>query len=166
MNLQASDIKSKHSAWGFVLSLAICFTASVVGALFTTPKIDGWYATLTRPAFAPPNWVFGPVWTALYAMMAVAAWLVWKPHGFKQSALPLGLFGVQLLLNVLWSVLFFGMESPFAAFLEIIVLWLFILATTIAFFRRSRIAGSLMVPYLCWVGFAAVLNYGFWTLNS
>jgi tryptophan-rich sensory protein len=165
--MQDQDTNDKGSAvLGLFLSLAICFAASGVGALFTTPKIDGWYATLTRPSFAPPNWVFGPVWTVLHAMMAVAAWLVWKLHGFKHAALPLSLFGIQLVLNVLWSLLFFGMEHPFAAFVEIVLLWLFILATTIVFFRQSRIAGSLMVPYLCWVGFAAVLNYGFWTLNS
>jgi tryptophan-rich sensory protein len=164
--LPLSETKSKSTALGLILSLVICFAASGVGALFTTPKIDGWYATLARPAFAPPNWVFGPVWTTLFAMMAVAAWLVWKRDGFQRGALPLGLFGVQLALNVLWSVLFFGRENPLAAFVEILLLWGFILATTISFFRRSRTAGLLMVPYLCWVSFAAVLNYGFWALNS
>jgi tryptophan-rich sensory protein len=156
----------KHKFLGLILSLVICFAASGIGALFTTPQIDGWYATLNRPSIAPPNWVFGPVWTLLYLMMAVAAWVVWKKDGMRQAALPLTLFGVQLVLNVLWSVLFFGMENPFLAFLEIVILWLFILATTIAFFRESRVAGGLMVPYLCWVTFAAVLNYGFWTLNA
>jgi len=159
-------MQTRHKAWGLVVSLVICFAASGVGALFTTPKIAGWYATLQRPAFAPPNWVFGPVWTTLYAMMAIAAWLVWKQGGLRQAALPLGLFATQLLLNVLWSLLFFGMENPLAALIEIGLLWLFILATTVAFFRRSNGAGGLMVPYLGWVSFAAVLNYGFWRLNS
>lgn len=156
----------KQNIYGFILSLVICFAASGIGALFTTPQIGGWYATLNRPEIAPPNWVFGPVWTLLFAMMAIAAWLVWKKAGLRQAALPLTLFAVQLVLNVLWSVLFFGLENPFLALLEIVILWLFILATTMTFFRHSRLAGSLMVPYLCWVTFAAVLNYGFWTLNA
>jgi len=164
--IELSETKAKSTISGLILSLVICFAASGAGALFTTPKIGDWYATLNRPSFAPPNWVFGPVWTMLYAMMAVAAWLVWKREGVKQAVLPLGLFGVQLALNVLWSVLFFGMENPFAALMEILLLWLFILATTILFFRHSPLAGALLVPYLCWVSFAAVLNYGFWTLNS
>ncbi len=159
-------MQTRYKVFGLIVSLFICFAASGIGALFTTPQIGGWYATLERPAIAPPNWVFGPVWTLLYAMMAVAAWLVWKREGLRQAALPLGLFGVQLVLNVLWSVLFFGLEDPFAAFIEISLLWVFILATATAFFRRSNWAGGLMVPYLCWVSFAAVLNYQFWTLNS
>lgn len=165
-NSHISETKSKRTALGLVLSLMICFTASGVGALFTTPQIEGWYSTLNRPSYAPPNWVFGPVWTALYAMMAVAAWLVWKTAESKDAKVPLSLFGIQLLLNVLWSVLFFGMENPFLAFCEILVLWLFILATTISFVRISSAAGLLMVPYLLWVSFAAALNYGFWTLNA
>jgi translocator protein len=113
----------------------------------------------------PPDSVFGPVWTTLFILMGIAGWLVWKPNGFKEAAVSLTLFGVQLVLNVSWSWIFFGMHQPGWAFVEIVVLWLAIVATTVAFFRRSQIAGWLMVPYLAWVSFAAVLNFTIWRLN-
>jgi len=159
-------MSNKSQSLGLIVSLVVCFAASGIGALFTTPQIDGWYATLNRPAFAPPNWVFGPVWSLLFAMMAVASWLVWKANPWKETRVALGCFGAQLMLNVLWSILFFGMQNPAAAFVEILVLWGMILITIILFFRHSRPAAFLMVPYLLWVGFAAVLNYGFWNLNA
>jgi len=109
--------------------------------------------------------VFGPVWTTLFVMMAIAAWMVWKPEGLKAAAMPLTLFAVQLVLNVAWSWIFFGMHQPGWAFAEIVILWLAIVATTVAFFGRSRIAGWLMVPYLAWVSFACLLNFTIWRLN-
>jgi tryptophan-rich sensory protein len=151
---------------GLVLLLILCLGAGGLGAIATTPEIEGWYKTIARPSWTPPDWIFGPVWTTLYVMMAVAAWFVWKPTGFKGAALPLTLFGLQLLLNIAWSWIFFGLHQPGWAFAEIVVLWLMIVATTVAFFRCSTIAGWLLVPYLAWVSFAAVLNFALWRMNA
>jgi tryptophan-rich sensory protein len=151
------------------LTLAVCvgasFAAAAIGSLFTTPAIPGWYAGVAKPSWTPPGWLFGPVWSLLYLMMGVAAWLVWRRAGFAAAALPLALFGVQLALNALWSILFFGLQRPGLALVEIAALWAAILATTIAFFRRSAPAGFLMLPYLAWVAFAAALNASIWHLN-
>lgn len=149
-----------------LLFLAICFTAAGIGGAVTTPKIATWYATLAKPSWNPPNWVFGPVWSALYLGMAVAAWLVWRQGGFAAARVPLILFGVQLALNVLWSCIFFGLEMPGRAFAEVLVLWAAIAATMVMFWRRSTVAGILFVPYLAWVSFASVLNFVIWRLNS
>lgn len=113
----------------------------------------------------PPAWVFGPVWTTLYVLLAVAAWLVWMPEDGKSSAVRMMLFGFQLLLNVAWSWIFFRLHQPGWSFAEILLLWLAILATTVAFFRRSKFAGGLMLPYLAWVSFACVLNVTIWRMN-
>jgi translocator protein len=150
---------------GLVVFIAVCLGAGSLGAIATTPEIDGWYRTLVQTHWNPPASVFGPVWTTLYVLMGIAAWLVWKPAGFQAAAMPLTLFGGQLVLNVAWSWIFFGMHQPGWAFVEIVILWLAIAATTWAFFRRSPLAGWLMVPYLAWVSFAAVLNFTIWRLN-
>lgn len=142
--------------------LLLCLAAASMGALFMPGE---WYAALNKPAWNPPAWLFGPVWTALYAMMAVAAWLVWKRGGFAGQRRPLGLFLTQLALNALWTPLFFGLHQPGLAFVEIILLWLVILATLLAFRPVSRVAAWLLVPYLAWVSFAAVLNGTLWRLN-
>lgn len=134
--------------------------------MLTTPSIGGWYATLAKPAWTPPNWVFGPVWSLLYLAMAVAAWLVWRQVGFPRAASALNLFGVQLVLNVCWSAIFFGAHRPGLAFAEIVVLWLAILATMVAFRSLSRPAAWLLAPYLAWVAFAATLNFSIWRLNA
>jgi tryptophan-rich sensory protein len=141
---------------GLVVLLAVTFAAAGIGSIATAPNIPGWYATLTKPSWNPPSWIFGPVWTTLYISMAVAAWLVWRQGGLWQWAL--ALFAVQLALNAAWSWLFFGLHLPGAAFAEIVALFAAILATTIAFWSRSLVAGILMVPYLAWVSFASVLN--------
>jgi tryptophan-rich sensory protein len=148
----------------FVL-LVICFVAAGVGGAVTTPKIPGWYATLVKPSWNPPNWIFGPVWSALYLSMAVAAWLVWRQGGLAGATMPLALFAVQLVLNVLWSCLFFGIQNPGLAFMEVLVLWAAIAATMVAFSFRSTVAGLLFVPYLAWVSFASMLNFVIWRLN-
>lgn len=150
---------------GLFAFLGLCLGVGGLGAIATTPEIQGWYQTLKKPSWNPPNAVFGPVWTTLYMMMAVAAWMVWKQSGFKAAARPLTLFLVQLGLNVAWSWIFFGLHQPGWAFVEIIVLWIAILATTASFYRRSRFAGCLMMPYLGWVSFASVLNFTIWRLN-
>jgi tryptophan-rich sensory protein len=151
---------------GLVVSILICFAAAGIGSLATTPQIPGWYANLAKPTWTPPGWIFGPVWTLLYLMMAVAAWLVWRQAGFAGAKLPLALFAIQLVLNSLWSVLFFGLQNPGAAAVDIILLWAAILATMVTFWRRSRVAGGLLAPYLAWVSFAAVLNAAIWRMNA
>jgi len=155
----------KHPWIGLVVFLAICFAAAGIGGAVTTPKIFGWYATLTKPSWNPPNWIFGPVWSALYLSMAVAAWLVWRQDGVLGARLQLALFGVQLLLNVLWSCLFFGLQNPGLAFVEVLLMWAAIAATMATFWLRSTVAGLLFMPYLAWVSFASVLNFMIWRLN-
>ena len=158
-------VTPKYPWLGLIVLLAICFAAAGIGGAVTTPKIDNWYATLAKPTWNPPNWIFGPVWSALFLGMAVAAWLVWRQGGSSGAVWPLVLFGVQLVLNVLWSCLFFGLQNPGAAFVEVLVLWAAIAATMVAFWFRSTVAGILFVPYLAWVTFASVLNFAIWRLN-
>jgi tryptophan-rich sensory protein len=156
----------KNQVLGLVALLVLCFGAAGIGGAVTSPQIGNWYATLAKPTWNPPNGVFGPVWSALYFCMAVAAWLVWRQKGLLGAGWPLALFGVQLALNVLWSCLFFGLRSPGLAFAEILVLWAAIAATMVMFWRRSVLAGLLFVPYLAWVGFAALLNFTIRSMNS
>lgn len=151
---------------GLIVAILICFAAAGIGSLATTPQIPGWYANLAKPTWTPPGWIFGPVWTLLYLMMAVAAWLVWRQAGFAGAKLPLALFGIQLALNSLWSVLFFGLQNPSAAAVEIVLLWAAILATMITFWKRSQLAGGLLTPYLAWGSFAAMLNVAIWRMNT
>ncbi len=160
-----NETEPKRPWIGLILFIGLCFFAAWLGSAATTPKIDGWYASLTKPGWNPPNWIFGPVWTVLYLAMAIAAWLVWRKTGWSGAQWPLSLFGVQLALNVAWSWLFFGMESPALAFAEILLLWIAITATMVAFWLRSKAAGLLFVPYLAWVTFAAALNFVIWRLN-
>lgn len=145
--------------------LAACFVVAGVGGWLTSLGVPEWYTTLRKPVWNPPSWLFGPVWTTLYAMMAVAAWLVWKDAGFDGATTALTLFVIQLLLNMAWSGIFFGLRSPGWALVEILVLWIAILATTALFFRHSAWAGALMMPYLLWVGFATALNAAIVRLN-
>jgi len=149
---------------GFVIWLVITFSAAAVGSVATMNARD-FYSQLVLPAWAPPGWVFGPVWTLLYAMMAVAAWLVWRVGGFRAARGALCLFLIQLAFNALWSWLFFAWNRGALAFLEIWLLWLLILATLLAFWRVRAAAGWLLVPYLLWVSFAAVLSHAIWQLN-
>jgi len=146
----------------FVLAV---LSAAGAGSLFTMVSVGSWYVELAKPTWTPPAWVFGPVWTVLYAMMAVAGWLVWRRHGAARRA-ALWFFGVQLVLNVAWSALFFGLRLPGLAFLDILALWSIIAATLVTSFRVSRAAGILLIPYLLWVSFAAALNFSIWRLNA
>ena len=157
---------TERTRWiGLAVFIVACLGAGGLGAIATTPEIEGWYKTIAKPSWNPPDWIFGPVWTTLFILMAIAAWFVWKPDGFKNAATPLWLFAVQLILNIAWSWIFFGLHQPGWAFAEIVVLWLAIVATTAAFLRYSKIAGWLLVPYLAWVSFAAVLNFTIWRMN-
>jgi len=145
-----------------VCFVVLCFSIAATGG-FVPP--DDWYASLTRPSYAPPNWVFGPVWTVLYLMIAVSGWLVWISPKSRYKRAAMTAFGVQLVLNAAWSALFFGLHQSGWALAEICGLWLAILTTIILFRRLSIPAARLLVPYFAWVSFAAVLNYGFWSLN-
>ena len=150
---------------GLAVLILACFGVAALGGMVTAANIPDWYARLAKPAWTPPDWIFGPVWSCLYLMMAVSAWLVWRENGISGAKLPLGLFAVQLGLNSLWSILFFGLQNPGAALVDIILLWAAILATLVSFWHRSRWAGLLLVPYLAWVSFAAVLNLAIWRMN-
>ena len=149
-----------------IIAIVVSELAGIIGSVFTAPSIVGWYTTLVRPALNPPAWVFGPVWTTLFALMGIAAFLVWK-KGLerKDVKIALGIFIGQLVLNTLWSIIFFGLHSPAGAFVEIIFLWLAILATIIAFAKISKPAAWLLVPYILWVSFAGYLNFMIWILN-
>lgn len=149
-----------------VAFIGACLAAGVIGTWLSGAMQSSWYAELRRPEWAPPAWVFGPVWTALYAMMGTAAWLVWREHGWERAKSAFGVFAVQLALNSVWSGIFFGLREPGWAFAELIVLWLAILATVVVFQRLHRVAGMLLLPYLAWVSFAGVLNFAIWRLNS
>ena len=162
------DGRRRHSAreaLALGLFVLVCFLAAGLGSLFTVASVESWYTGLAKPSWTPPAWVFGPVWTALYAMMAVAGWLAWRrPDSARRAALRW--FGIQLLLNVGWSAIFFGLQMPGLAFLEILALWLAIAATLMTSARVSRLAGVLLAPYLSWVSFAAALNFAIWRLNA
>ena len=152
-----------RAALGIAGWLALCFAAAALGGFFLPGE---WYVQLQKPSWNPPSWIFGPAWTALYIMMAIAAWLIWQRGGFAAQRVPLGLFLLQLLFNAAWSPLFFGLRNPALAFVDIVLLWLALLATLLTFWRRSRGAGALLIPYLAWVSFASALNFALWRLNS
>lgn len=151
---------------GLAVSVIICYGAALLGNLATMPQIPTWYAGIGKPPWTPPDWVFGPVWALLYAMMAVAAWLIWRKAEWGDGKKPLLWFACQLALNSLWSILFFGLHSPGAAFIEIFFLWLAILMTIRGFWPISKLAAVLMLPYFLWVSFASVLNATIWQMNS
>jgi translocator protein len=147
-----------------IVCIAICLGAAGLGSLLTTPALRPWYGGLSKPLWTPPNWAFAPVWTILFIAMAIAAWLVWRKVGL--TAAPMQLFLLQLLLNVTWSGLFFRLRSPCLAFVEIVMLWFAILATSIEFRKAVPAAGWLLLPYLVWVSYAAALNFSIWRLNA
>ncbi len=142
--------------------LALCFGAAAMGAFFMPGQ---WYADLRKPSWNPPAWIFGPVWTVLYTVMAIAAWLAWRRGGFARQGRALSLFLLQLLFNAAWSPLFFGLHHPALAFVDIVLLWLALLNTAVAFWKVHRLAGALLLPYLAWVSFATALNLALWRLN-
>lgn len=148
------------------ISLGITFLVGAVAAWFTTAGVNGWYAVANKPSFNPPNWVFAPVWTALYLMMGIALWLVWKKDGVKSGRrTALILFAIQLLLNFAWSFIFFYAHQPGWAFAEILLMWVSIMLTIIWFGKVSPAAAWLLVPYIWWVSFASLLNFYIWKLN-
>ncbi|MFW6093782.1 MAG: TspO/MBR family protein [Pseudomonadota bacterium] len=149
---------------GLVAWLAICFIAASIGAAASV-QAGSFYTQLARPEWAPPSGWFGPVWTILYVLMGISAWLVWRTGGFRSARTALTLFLVQLGFNAIWSWLFFGWHLGALAFMDVILLWGLIVATLVAFWRIKPFAGVLLIPYLLWVSFAAALNYSVWQLN-
>ncbi len=160
MSIKRSDVL------GIAIAVIVCELVGIVGAVFTAPAIPTWYASLVKPSFTPPGWLFGPVWTTLYALMGIAAFIVWRRGlavaGVKAALL---LFVVQLLLNALWSPVFFGVHSPSGGLAIILALWVAIVATIALSAGVSKAAAVLLVPYLLWVSFATVLNFSIWRLN-
>ena len=148
---------------GFAGWVVLPYLAAALGTIYSGPE---YYSELRRPSWSPPAWLFGPVWTVLYGMMGVAAGLVWVRHGWRGAGTALGLFLVQLVLNAVWSPLFFGLRRPDLALIDIVGLWVLILATVVAFWRKRVVAGVLLVPYWLWVSFATALNFEIWRLNG
>jgi translocator protein len=148
-----------------IVSIIISQAAGVIGSLFTVQNIPTWYAGLNKPAFNPPNYIFGPVWITLYFIMGISFFLVWKNTKSYDIKVPVILFVVQLVLNSLWSIIFFGYKNPMFGFFEIILLWVFILLCILRFYPVSKTASWLLVPHLLWVSFASVLNFKIWMLN-
>ena len=146
-----------------VVSIVICQVAGLIGSFFTMPAIATWYATLAKPTFTPPNWIFGPVWTILFLLMGISLYIIWS-HKANKTALIF--FSIQLVLNILWSILFFGLKSPLLAFGEILILWCAILITIIRVYPMSKFAAWLLMPYIAWVSFAAILNFTVYLLNT
>lgn len=163
---------TEHVDWSkevprFAGSLLLPILAGGVGGVATSKSVNTWYRTLNKPSFNPPGWIFGPVWSTLYLMMGIAHYLVLREEAEPRLARPARIFyGIQLILNTLWSLLFFGRRSPLAALVEIVFLWVAILMTIITFARVSRKAALLLLPYLLWVSFASILNGAVWRLNS
>ncbi len=149
-----------------VVSVIIALFAGIIGSVFTTASIPIWYNFLIKPPFNPPSWLFSPVWTILYILIGTSAYLVWMVGWEnKEVKIALSVYGVQLVLNTLWSILFFGLQSPFLGFLGIVPLWISIVLTILLFYRVSKKAAYLLIPYILWVSFAAILNFTVWQLN-
>lgn len=149
---------------GLIGWLAISYITAAIGGAASV-KAGSFFSEMVRPSWAPPGWLFGPVWTVLYTLMGISAWLVWRTAGFQTAKVALILFFVQLLFNGLWSWLFFRWHMGLLSFLDIVILWGFIVATLVAFWRISPLAGGLLIPYLLWISFAVVLNFTLWRLN-
>jgi len=159
-NIKLTDIVK------LVISIIACQCAGLIGSIFTTAAIPTWYATLQKPPFTPPNWLFAPAWATLYLLMGISAFIIWRRGlGNPQVKRALFLFVIQLVLNTLWSVVFFGFESPLYGVIVIAALWIAILFTILKFFKVSSMAAVLLLPYILWVTFAAVLNVSIWVLN-
>lgn len=163
--MTASAPAAPTSLPALLLLLALCFGVAALGGLATSSTVDTWYQTLNKPAFTPPDWLFAPVWSLLYAMMAVAAWRIWNRRHQPGARLALALFGLQLALNLGWSWLFFGLIWPAGGLVDILLLLAVLALTLRAFWRIDRVAGALLAPYWAWTAFAAVLNGFIWAMN-
>ena len=161
--------RSGHSTLGQIVGLLIflglCALVAGIGSVVSMSAMDSWYGNLEQPNWNPPDWVFGPVWSVLYLMIAISGWLVWRARGWTAAQAQLIVWGIQLALNLLWTVLFFGLEQPGLAAIEIVLLWVAIFATINMFWPISSIAAALLVPYLIWVTYATLLTISIWRLN-
>jgi len=155
----------RKTIFSLLIFIVIAQSAGIIGSFFTAPNIETWYASLEKPSFTPPDWLFAPAWITLYTLMGIASFLVWQKRQFPRARSALFFYLGQLLFNALWSIVFFGMQSPFLGFLIIIILWLLIIVTALKFWKAEKIAGLLFIPYILWVSFAAVLNFAIWQLN-
>lgn len=170
MSLQAANSNGpggfdRGDVPGLLVAIVATNLAGIIPAILTAGRVADWYPTLSAPPLTPPSWVFGPVWTVLFAMLGVAAYLVYRERDHELRAFAMGFFGVQLALNMSWSLVFFGMQAPAAALVVIVALLVAIVATIVTFDKVDRRAALLMAPYLAWVAFATYLNAGFWLLN-
>lgn len=147
------------------ISIVLCQLVGFLGSLFTTPAIPTWYKTLRKPFFTPPNWIFSPVWISLFILMGISLFMVWRRQDHPRFKTALIFFFVQLILNVFWSAAFFGLRSPLLGLIDIVLLWIAILVTIKTFFKVSKTAGLLLLPYILWVSFAILLNFSLWILN-
>ena len=164
--MKRRTVKRIKKTWGFLLlSILVAHAAGIIGSVATSSSLSTWYQTLALPSWNPPNWLFGPVWLTLYTLMGIAAYMIWLEKKSSKRDEALVLYGSQLVLNTIWSLLFFGAQNPGLAFGEIIILLGLIILTTRSFFRLNRTAGWLMVPYIAWVSFATILNGTIWYLN-
>lgn len=159
-------IQKSNGIFGLMLFVAMSFAAPGLSAVLSLSGPGDWYDSLTKPWFNPPNWIFGPVWTVLYLSIGVSGWLVWRVGEPKERFRPLSAFAFQWVLNAIWTPLFFGMQRPDIALIDILALWIAIAVTVALFFRVSRLAAALLVPYWLWVSFAALLNASLWWLNK
>lgn len=165
MSTKRSDLGTGRDLLALALLVGICLGIGGLGGAVTASSVTEWYPTLNKPSFNPPNWVFGPVWTTLYAMMGIAAWRVWRSADRDSARGPLAVFALQLAVNLGWSIAFFGLRDPGLAVAVILVLDLLVLATALMFRRIDGLAALLLVPYLAWIAFATVLNVAVWRLN-
>ncbi len=148
-----------------VVSVILCQITGFLGSLFTTPAIPTWYKTLNKPFFTPPNWIFSPVWISLFILMGISLFFVWRRSDHPKFKIAFIFFSVQLILNILWSIVFFGLRSPLLGLVDIVLLWIAILMTIQNVSKISKFAGVLLTPYLVWVSFATLLNFSLWILN-
>ncbi len=158
--------KRSRDLLGLFAFIILCLAVSGVGGAVTATSVDTWYQALEKPSFNPPDWVFAPVWTALYILMGIAAWRVWRLRSSGSTLTAFAVFGVQLCLNLAWSFLFFGLQRVDLALIEIVILLVAIITNTIVFWRIERLAGLLFVPYAAWVTYATILNTSLWLLNE
>lgn len=159
-----TDRSARSQSLGLLAWLAVTAVAAAVGGFASSNDVN-FYATLVRPAWAPPAWLFGPAWSVLYLLMAISAWLVWRQYGFRNAGRALTLFLIQLSANALWTWLFFAWRQGGLALAELITLWVMIAVTIAMFWKLHRVAAVLLLPYLCWVAFAGMLNFALWRLN-
>ncbi len=155
-----------HSYGKLIAAVLLCLIVGSMGSLVTMTGSGSWYASLEKPAFTPPNWVFGPVWTMLFILMGIALYLIWQSGTERREVqIALAVFAIQFALNILWSFLFFGMESPILGLVDIVLLWIMIAVTIVLFYQIRKIAAYLLIPYLVWVSIATALNYSIYILN-